>query len=390
LSALSPAQGKATDAAAALWACDRIICALICSASRLLSWLCVIRQQNFREGYMKSCVNTRATAIHRLFRFATRAVSLAAAATVGSAAVAGDAYPSKMVRIIVGFAPGGPADIAARIVAQGLQETLKQTVIVENRAGAGGNIATQHVAKAPKDGHTLLMTTASFALNVSTYANPGYDPEKDFTPVALVATQATGVAVHPSLAANTLAELQTLMKKEKMAFATPGVGTSSDLMGAQLFHMLWRADIVAVPYRGAGPVDSAVLAGEPPIGLTTIGKTNVTFHKRGRIKILAVSSDRRLTALPDVPTMTELGYRDFSPSWVGLLAPASTPPAAVKKLNAAINELLAKQDYKDKFELQLMVTAEPGTTSKQFADSYLKPDLQRLSRIVKATGVRAD
>jgi tripartite-type tricarboxylate transporter receptor subunit TctC len=339
---------------------------------------------------MNNCMNTRATARHRLFRSAIRAVLLAAAAAMASAAAANDAYPSKMIRIIVGFAPGGPADIAARIIAQGLQDTLKQTVIVENRAGAGGNIATLNVSKSPADGYTLLMTTASFVQNVSTYTNPGYDPEKNFAPVSLIATQATGVAVHPSIGVNTLAELQALVKKEKMAYATPGVGTTSDLMGAQLFHMLWRADITAVPYRGAGPVDAAVVAGEAPIGVTTIGKTNVTFHQRGRMKILAVSGDRRLAALPDVPTMAELRYRDFNASWVGLFAPAGTPPAVVKKLNAAVNELLAKQDYKEKFGLQLMVTADPGTTPKQFADSYLKPDLERISRIVKATGIKAD
>lgn len=306
---------------------------------------------------------------------------------VSAAAQPTDAYPSKLIRIVVGFPAGGPADIGARILAAGLQETLKQNVIVDNRTGAGGSIAAQLVAKSPPDGYTLLVATASLTLNPALSPNIGYDTVRDFVPVGLLATQANALAVTSTLPVKTVKELQALAKKHKMTYATAGVGTSSHLSATYLINVLWKTDAVPVPYRGAGPAGIAVASGETPIAFMTITGV-LPLQQRGKVKILGVVSDKRLSALPDVPTMAELGYPQLNPSWTAVFAPAETPPLVAQKLNDAINQVLAAADFKEKIAQQAMVAASPSTP-KQLMD-FIRSEAQIWERIVKTTGAKPE
>ena len=312
--------------------------------------------------------------------------ALVSSATSTLAAVPGD-YPTKPVRIVVGFPAGGPADIAARILAQGLQEPLKQNVIVDNRTGAGGNIAAQHVAKAAADGHTILVATASLLVNPAMSPNAGYDPARDFVPVGLIATQANALAVTSTLPVNNLKELQALAKKHAMTYATSGVGTTSHLSANYLINVLWGTKATAVPYRGAGPAGIAVATGETPIAFMTITGV-LPLQQQGKVKILGVVSDKRLPALPKVPTMSESGYPQLNPSWTAVFAPAETPAAVVQKLNDAINGVIATQDYKDKVASQAMVASGAANT-RQLAE-YMKAEAQLWARIVKTTGAKPE
>ena len=304
-----------------------------------------------------------------------------------SPAQAADNYPSKPVRLVVAFAPGGPADIVTRLIQQGMQEALKTPIIVENRAGAGGNIVSELVAKSAADGYTLLVNTTAFAVNPTLYSNPGYDAEKDFVPVVIIATQPNTISVNQSLGINTLAELQALVKKEKRAFASPGSGTTPHLTGAHLFNILWKADVTHVPFRGAGPAAAAVYAGEPPIASTAVAAV-LSFHKQGRVRILAVSSEKRIPALPNVPTLDELGYpqiKDYT--WVALFAPAGTPAAVVQRLNDAVNKVVAMPDVREKLDQQALTVV--GGSPAQAAD-YVKLELRRWGEVVKATNAKAE
>lgn len=308
-------------------------------------------------------------------------------AGASAAAPPADSYPSKPVRIVVGFPSGGPADIAARILAAGLQETLKQNVIVDNRTGAGGSIAAQLVAKSPPDGYTLLVATASLTLNPALSPNIGYDAVRDFVPLGLLATQANALAVTSTLPVKTLKELQALAKKHKMTYATAGVGTSSHLSATYLINVLWKTDATPVPYRGAGPAGIAVATGETPIAFMTITGV-LPLQQQGKVRILGVVSDKRLPALPDVPTMAELGYPQLNPSWTAAFAPAETPPPVVLKLNDAINQVMATADFKEKITRQAMVAAS-SSTPKQLVD-FIRSEAQVWDRIVKTTGAKPE
>lgn len=322
-----------------------------------------------------------------LFRLIALGGMVLASAGVSAAAPPADSYPNKLIRIVVGFPAGGPADIGARILAAGLQETLKQNVIVDNRTGAGGSIAAQLVAKSPPDGYTLLVATASLTLNPALSPNIGYDAVKDFVPVGLLATQANALAVTSTLPVKTVKELQALAKKHKMTYATAGVGTSSHLSATYLINVLWKTDATPVPYRGAGPAGIAVASGETPIAFMTITGV-LPLQQRGKVKILGVVSDKRLPALPDVPTMAELGYPQLNPSWTAVFAPAETPPLVAQKLNDAINQVLAAADFKEKIAQQAMVAAGPSTP-KQLMD-FIRSEAQIWERIVKTTGAKPE
>ncbi|HKA44682.1 MAG TPA: tripartite tricarboxylate transporter substrate binding protein [Burkholderiales bacterium] len=310
-----------------------------------------------------------------------------ACACVPAAAPAADSYPVKPLRIVVGFPSGGPADIAARILAGGLQDALKQNVIVDNRTGAGGSIAAQLVAKSPADGYTLLVATASLTLNPTLSPNVGYDAVKDFIPVGLLATQANALAVTATLPVKTLKELQALAKKHKMTYATAGVGTSSHLSATYLINVLWKTDAAPVPYRGAGPAGIAVASGETPIAFMTITGV-LPLQQNGKVRILAVVSDKRLPALPNVPTMEELGYPQLNPSWTAVFAPADTPASVAQKIHEAVAQVMSTPDFKDRIAQQAMVPGGPATL-KQLAD-YIRSEAQVWERIVRTTGAKAE
>ena len=302
-------------------------------------------------------------------------------------AAAAQSYPSKPIRILVAFPPGGPVDIVARLIAPKLGESLGQSVIVENKVGASGNIATVEVAKSAPDGYTLLTHSSAYAVNPALYKNAGYDPVRDLAPVAIVASQANIILVNSSFPANTLEDLRKLMLSGKLAFGSPGSGTTPHLTAQNLFHVRWKADVTHVPFKGAGPLVPGLLAGEPPIGCMA-GSGPMANIKAGRLRALAVSSSRRLSQLPDVPTLGELGYAGMEDyTWVGVFAPAGTPADIVQKLNAAIVRAASDPDIKQRFEaVAFDVTAAPLAETS----AYVKAEVAKWAQVVKDTGASVD
>ena len=308
------------------------------------------------------------------------------AALVSSLAFA-QAYPSKPIRVMVAFPPGGPTDIIARLVSPKISDLLGQPVVVENVTGAGGNIATARVAKADPDGYTVLLHSSGFAVNPALSANAGYDPQKDFVPVAIIASQPNIIVVNAAFPAKSLAELLEIAKREKLAYASPSSGTTPHLTAENLFKVRAKVDITHVPFKGAGPAVTAVLGGQPPIG-SAAGSGPMPHIKSGKLRALAVSSSRRLPSLPDVPTLTELGFTDMEDyTWVGLFAPAGTPRDTVEKLNAAVLRAVQDPALKERMDqLAFQVTAAP----LQQTTAYLRSELVKWAKVVRDTGAKVD
>jgi tripartite-type tricarboxylate transporter receptor subunit TctC len=299
----------------------------------------------------------------------------------------GQAYPTKPVRVVVAFAVGGFADGVARLVGLKLSERLGQPVVIDNRGGAGGNIAAKLVAGAPSDGYTLLVNTAAISINASLYKNPGFDISRDFVPVALTGSTPGLFAVHASNPASSLQDLIRMAKGKGLNYATAGVGSSSHLAGDYLFRSLAGLNATHVPFQGGGPAVAAALANQ--VEVLSLSMPPVVPHiKSGRLKGLAISSLSRVAALPDVPTVTEAGFPGFEErSWVGYFAPAKTPAAIVKKLNGEINPILDLADVKARLDAMGLET-KPGSP-EAFA-AYLKTEVAKWAKIVKTTGITAD
>jgi tripartite-type tricarboxylate transporter receptor subunit TctC len=296
-------------------------------------------------------------------------------------------YPSKPVRVLVAFPPGGPVDIIARLIGPKLGEALGQPVVIENKTGASGNIATTEVARSAPDGYTLLTHSSAYAVNPSLYANAGYDPNKDLVPVSIVASQANIILVNAAFPASTLDELRQKMMAGKLAFGSPGSGTTPHLTAQNLFHVRWKADVTHIPFKGAGPMIPAVLGGEPPIGCMA-GSAPMANIKAGRLRALAVSSSRRLAQLPDVPTLTELGYTGMEDyTWVGVFAPAGTSADVVQKLNEAILRIANDAEMRKRLDaVAFDVTAAP---LRETSD-YVKSEVAKWARVVRETGAKVD
>ena len=296
-------------------------------------------------------------------------------------------YPSKPVRIMVAFPPGGPVDIIARLVAPKVSESLGQPVIVENKVGASGNVATQDVAKSAPDGYTLLAHSSAYAVNPTLFSNPGYDPVKDLLPIAVVAQQANIIVVNATFPAKTLDDLKRAMQKDKLPFASPGAGTTPHLTAQNLFQVHWKADATHVPFKGAGPAVAGVLGGHPPIGCMA-GSGPMSNIKAGKLRALAVSSAKRLAQLPEVPTLDELGYRGMQDyTWVGLFAPAGTPQPIAEKLNAAVLKAVQDPEMRKRLDaLAFEVTAAPLGDSA----SYVRDEVAKWAKVVKDTGAKVD
>jgi tripartite-type tricarboxylate transporter receptor subunit TctC len=315
--------------------------------------------------------------MHRIIPLALLSASLAQA----------QPWPAKPVKLVIPFAPGGPADIVARLTGQRLAELFGQPFIVESRSGAGGNIGAAAVAKSPADGYTALVTTSALAVNVSLTPNAGYDAERDFIPVAVMAKQANLLFVNPGLPAKNVAEFIALARGAKMSFASPGSGTTPHLTAENLFNVISKLEMPAVHFRGAGLSAGAVVAGEPPVGAGAIA-TPLPFVKSGKLRALAVSSASRVTALPDVPTLAESGFPGFDDyTWVGLFLPAGAPAEIVQKLNAAVNQSLQGAEMKEK--LAALAFEPVGGSPQEFA-AYLRSEIARWGKIVREGNIKAE
>ena len=296
-------------------------------------------------------------------------------------------YPTKPIRVIVAFPPGGPVDIIVRLLGPKITDALGQPVVIENRAGAGGNAPASQVAKAPGDGYTILAHSSAYAVNPALFSNAGFDAERDFIPISVVASQANLVLVHADFPAKTLAELLQLARREKLAFASPGSGTTPHLTAENLFRVRAMLDITHVPFKGGGPATAAVLGGQPPIA-SLAGSTPLPHIKAGKLRALAVSSSRRLATLPDVPTLGELGYPGMEDyTWVGLFVPAATPPDVAQRLNEVVLRAAHSPDIRERLEqLAFEVTAAP---LRETAD-YMRSELVKWAKVVRETGAKVD
>jgi tripartite-type tricarboxylate transporter receptor subunit TctC len=270
------------------------------------------------------------------WRAALAAFTLTACAAPGIAAAAA-AWPEKPVTLVVPYPPGGPTDIVARVVAQGLGDALGQTVIVDNRSGAGGNIGADMVAKSAPDGYTLLLATTAHAINMSLFKNLGYDTQTSFAPVSLLTKGPLVIVTRPGLPVHSVGELIALAKQRagQLTFASSGNGQSTHL-SAELFNTLAGTRMVHVPYRGSAPALTDVMGGQADLMFDTM-LSSMPYVKAGKLQALAVTGAERSPAAPDLPTVAEAGLKNYeATAWNGLLAPVGTPPAVVQKLSAAL------------------------------------------------------
>jgi len=325
----------------------------------------------------------------RLHAAALLLLAGAASALTSTAAIAGtDSYPNKPIRMIVSFSAGGTTDILAREVANQLGQTLKQTVVVENRPGAGGNIGTEFVAKSAPDGYTLLATSVGpIAINPTLYPNLKVNPQTTLAAVAPIADVPNVLVVHPGVPAADVSQLVAYAKAHpgKMNFASTGVGTAAHLSGA-LFNERTGANAVHVPYKGADALND-LLAGRVQFMFATIPSV-ISHIRAGQLRPLAVTSAKRAEALPDTPTMAEAGVKNLvTGAWFGLFAPKGTPPEIVARLNKAVAEAVNRPDIRKKFVMQ---GAEPMTYTPESFGKFVVAEYQAWQPIVKASGARID
>ena len=313
----------------------------------------------------------------------------AALAVIASAASAQTAYPSKPVRVIVAFAAGGFADRTARLLGQKLGERLGQPFVMDNRGGAGGNIATRNVAESPPDGYTLLVHTAAVSINVSLYKDAGFDLEKDLVPVAMTGSAPGLFTVSASNPANSLRELIAAAKAsgKPLAYATAGVGTSSHLAAEYLFATLAGVPSNHIPFKGGAPATTAVLGGQVELLSASMGGA-LPFIKQGKMKALAISSLTRVDELPNVPTVSESGFPGFEErSWVAFFAPVKTPAAVVSRLNEEINRILAIAEVRATLISQ---GTEVTPLSQQAFAEKVSREIALWRKIVDVTGAKPE
>jgi len=297
-------------------------------------------------------------------------------------------YPSKPLRIVVGFPPGGNSDFVARAVGRGLGELWGQQVIVDNRPGAGGNVAAEIVAKAPPDGHTLLLGVFAHAVNPSLYTKLPFDALRDFAPVILCASSANILVVHPSLPVKTVKELIALAKAKPGAitYASAGNGTASHLAG-ELLKMRAGIDIVHVPYRGTGLAHTDLMGGRVTMFFAAMAGT-LPSVQAGRLRALGVTTIKRWPGAPNVPTMVEAGMPGFEiNSWSGLLAPAGTPKEIVVRLNTEVARILRSPETAER--LYSFGAEAIDNTPEEFA-AYINAEFLKWAKVIKAAGLRAE
>jgi tripartite-type tricarboxylate transporter receptor subunit TctC len=308
------------------------------------------------------------------------------AATPALAAEA--AYPSRPIRIIVPFAPGGSTDIVARIVAQKLTEAWGQQVVVDNRAGAGGNIGMGLGAQSTPDGYTIMAVSSSYVVNPTLYAKAPYDPYKSFIPLTNAAAAPNIFTAHSSLPAKSLQDTIALLRKEskKYSIGTPGIGTTPDL-AAELLRMTAKLDVPRVPYSGAGPAVAAV-AGNQVAVACTIMPPILPHIQAGRVRGLAVTTAKRAAVLPDVPTMAEAGFKgQESDTMAAFLVPAGTPKAIATKISSEMQRILAMPDIRERIAAQGFDVI--ASTPEQFA-AQIKVEVEKWGKVIRSAGIKVD
>ena len=316
-----------------------------------------------------------------------RALTLATASAALAPAFAQAAYPNRPIRIVIGFTPGGGVDFSARLLAAKLSELLGQNVIVENRPGAGTNIANELVAKAPPDGYTLLMNTSAVTINMSLYKKPGFDVARDFAPVGIFSESQNILAVNANKPYKSVAELIAAARAApgSLSYASAGSGSTQHLV-AELFKQATNTDILHVPYKGSAPATTALLSGEVDIVFINIPAL-LQHIKSGRVRALAVAGGKRSALLPDAPTLKEASVNVTETVWYGLLAPTGTPKEVVHKLSEALLRAANAPDMRARLQDQ---GAEPvGNTPDEFG-AILKDEVPKWSRVIRAAGIVAE
>lgn len=322
-----------------------------------------------------------------------RTFALIAAASLGAvllpAAAQSPAYPSKPIRIVVPFAPGGPVDVMARLLGEQMTKSMNATVVVENRPGAGGNIGSAFVAKAPADGYTLLLATGSIlTINEALYPRLGFDPAKDFAAVSLLGDMPLLIVSNPHIPVKNVKELVewTTKRNEPLTLSSPGNGTTPHL-AAELFKREAGIPIIHVPYKGGAESATAIISSQVNGGIET--PPSVLPHvQAGRIRALAVAGPSRLQAIPDVPTTAEIGFPDVQiVSWFGLVAPAGTPADIVQKLNGEVATALKSADMRERFDK--LAIRPSGSTSAEMT-RFAQQERAKWSKVVRDAGIRLE
>lgn len=298
-------------------------------------------------------------------------------------------FPQRPVRIVVPYTTGGSNDVIARLLAQQLQEAWGQPVVVENKPGAAGNIGASDIAKSAPDGHSLLLTNINIvSMNPGLIANMPFDPQKDFAPISLLGTTALALVVHPSVQANNVRELIDLARNGpgRLNYASSGNG-SPQHMSAEMFKAMTKTSLTHIPYRGAAPAVNDLLAGQVQV---TVGVVNqlIPHIRAGKLKALGVTTRKRLAQMPDVPTLDEAGVQGYeSEIWLGLAAPAATPPAIIEQINQAVRKAMASADVVSKLQSQgidVMVSSPDQMRQRGLED------LKRWGDIIRTAGIKVD
>ena len=317
-----------------------------------------------------------------------QALAVAVAFFAAGVAAAAERYPQRPVRLIVAFAPGGSADVVARVIGQKLSESIGQQVVIDNRPGAGGNLSAEIAARAAPDGYTLYMSSASLVVNVSLYRKVAYDPVRDFAPVTLLASAQNVLVAHPSVPARSVKELIALARKTpgRINYASTGSGTSGHL-AMELFRSMAGIDMTHVPYKAVGQAQVDLLAGQVSLWFPTIPGA-LPHIKAGKMIALAVSGAKRSPALPDVPTVAEAALPGFEAStWYPILAPAKTPAAIVEHLDRQLVAIVTAPQVREQL---LQAGVEPIGSSQQALADHIRVELAKWAKVVQVSGVRLD
>jgi len=315
-------------------------------------------------------------------------ILLIVAAAGNTATAVAQEYPAKAIRIVVPYSPGGGLDVVGRPIAQKLSESFGQPVVIDNRPGGGTTIGTTVVAKAPADGYTLLLTLSALTISPSLYPHLPYDPVTDFSPVIWIGTTSYLLSVHPSVPANNVKQLIALSKSmpDKFSYSSPGNGTDPH-MAAELFKIMTGVKWTHIPYNGGGPAAVAAMGGQVELTFlpTSVG---TPFVKAGKLKALGISTAKRSTLLPELPTIAESGVPGYeAEAWSGILAPAGTPKEIVARLNGAIAKIVHTPEYKALLEARLV---EPVGSSVEQLSNRIRDDVAKWRKVVREGGIKTE